>query len=163
MGLKRWVRVAACGSAAAGAWLMLSGGGAPHLSAAIASSGVVGLGEAAAMQDEGCSRCVRRAQQHLAELSALPRSGGIEWVGERKGWPVSTKKGAVTFGKSGDDEEGGGDGQRQRSSDDGQRQRSSDEAWPKVGIYGDVPKMDGDLVDQARTLPPHPTTHTQAI
>jgi hypothetical protein len=150
--LPRWVRLAACGSAAAGAWLMLSGSGAPHISTAVTSSGVVGLGEAA-MEEGGCSRCVRRAQQHLAtlaELSALPRSGGIEWVGERKGWPVSTKKGQVKFG--GEDEEGGDDGMM--------RQRSAVEGWPKVGIYGDVPKMDGDIVDQART--PAPLTSNNA-
>ena len=101
--------------------------------------------------EEGCSRCVRRAQQHLAELSALPQSGTIEWVGERKGWPVSTKKGKVKF--EGGDEDGGGAGQM--------RQRSSDEGWPKVGIYGDVPKMDGDLVVQAKTPPTPKSNHAR--
>ena len=147
-GLPRWVRIAACGSAAAGAWLMLTGSGAPNLSGELSLGGVVGLGEGAAME-EGCSRCVRRAQQHLAELSALPKSGTIEWVGERKGWPLSTKKGQVKFG-----DEGGGDAGQMR-------QRSSDEGWPKVGIYGDVPKMDGDLVDQARTPPTITSNHAR--
>jgi hypothetical protein len=137
-GARRWMLVAAGACAAAGSWSLLTGRDSFRV------NGVLSVPERVLVEVRAaeCTRCVARAQQRVATLAALPRSGKIELIGQGKAWPLRTKHVVAEFSSAGMPDQSDTDGDTTSGS------------LPQVRMYGNTPSTDFDLVDQARSIPP---------